>query len=80
MLHCTTLAFHTECDKLRSVFSRLDYPVGLINSSIDNFIIHIASEIRALSNTNDSGTVKISLPFKDRVPASVVRTYTITRS
>ena len=52
-LSSTTVAFNTECDKLRSVSSRLDYPVGLINFTINNFIFHIVSQNRALSNTND---------------------------
>ena len=72
-LSSTTVAFNTECDKLRSVSSRLDYPVGLINFTINNFIFHIVSENKALSNTNDSGTERISLSFKDQVAANAVR-------
>ena len=67
------MAFNTECDKFCSVFSRLDYLIGLINAPINNFIFHIASKNRALSNTNDSGTVRISLPFKDQVAANAFR-------
>ena len=51
----------------------LDYPVGLINSTINNFILHNASENRVVSNTNDSGTVRISIPFKDQEAANAVR-------
>ena len=36
-LSSTTEAFNDECAKLRSIFSRLDYPIGLINSTIDMF-------------------------------------------
>ena len=70
-LSFTAVAFNPEFDKLRSVFSRLDYPVGLINSTINNFVLQIASENRALSNTNDSGTVR--LPSKEQVAANAVR-------
>ena len=41
-LSSTTEAFNEECDRLRSLFSRLDYPIGLINSTIDMFIHNIA--------------------------------------
>ena len=37
-LSSTTEAFNGECAKLRSIFSRLDYPIGLINSTINMFI------------------------------------------
>ena len=37
-LSSTTEAFNEECAKLRSIFSRLDYPIGLINSTTDMFI------------------------------------------
>ena len=36
-LSSTTEAFNEECAKLRSIFSRLDYPLSLIDSVISNF-------------------------------------------
>ena len=45
MIHCayvlssTTEAFNAECAKLRSIFSRLDYPIGLIDSTINNILL-----------------------------------------
>ena len=42
MLHCayavssTTEAFNEECTKLCSIFSRLDYPLSLIDSVISS--------------------------------------------
>ena len=37
-LSSTTEAFDVECAKLRSIFSRLDYPWSLIDSVISNFV------------------------------------------
>ena len=34
-LSSTTEAFNEECAKLRSIFSRLNYPIGLVNSTIN---------------------------------------------
>ena len=62
-----------ECVKLRSIFSRLDYPAGLIDSAINNFIFRNPSAGTAERNTDDSSTVRISLPFKYQVAAGAVR-------
>ena len=35
-LSSTTEAFNQECDRLRSIFTRLDYPMHVINSTINN--------------------------------------------
>ena len=72
-LSSTTKAFNAECVKLRSIFSRLDYPMGLINSAIINSSYRNASAGIAEKNTNKSSTVRISLPFKDQVAVNAVR-------
>ena len=72
-LSSTTEAFNTECAKLRSTFSRLDYPVSLINSAINNFLFRNSSANTVVRNNDDSSTVRISLPFKDQVAANAVR-------
>ena len=69
----TTEAFNAECAKLRSIFSRLDYPMSLIDSAINNFLFLNSSANKAESNNDDSSTVRISLPFKDQVAANAVR-------
>jgi len=46
--------------------------MSLINSAINNFLFRNSSADKAERN-NDSGTVRISLPFKDQVAANVVR-------
>ena len=69
----TTEAFNAECAKSRSTFSRLDYPMSLIDSAINNFLFRNASTNTAERNNDDSSTVRISLPFKDQVAANAVR-------
>ena len=72
-LSSTTEAFNAECAKLRSIFSRLDYPMSLIDSAINNFLLRNSSANKTESNNDDSNTVRISLPFKDQVAANAVR-------
>ena len=43
-LSSTTEALNEECAKLRSIFSRLDFPIGLINFTIDMFTQNIATK------------------------------------
>ena len=63
-LSSTAEAFNAECAKLRSIFSRLDYPMSLIDSAINNFLLQNSSANKAESN-DVSSTVRVSLPFKD---------------
>ena len=73
-LSSTTAAFNAECAKLRSLFSRLDYPVSLIDSAINNCLFRNSSANKAETNNDDSSTVRlISLPFKDQVAANTAR-------
>ena len=66
-------AFNSECAKLRSIFSCLDYPLSLIDSSINNFLFRNSSANKAERNNDDSSSVRISLSFKDQVAANTVR-------
>ena len=59
--------------KLRSTFSRLDNPMGLTDSAINNLTFRNASARTAERNADDRGTVRISLPFKDQVAPDAVR-------
>ena len=71
-LSSTTEAFNKECAKLRSIFSRLDYPIGLIISTINMFIQNIATKPE--KKTDDGNTIRKVLPFKDQIAANAVRT------
>ena len=72
-LSSTTEAFNEECAKLRSIFSRLDYPLSLIDSVFSNFDSRNPSVSISERNTDESNIVRISLPFKDQVSANAVR-------
>ena len=52
---------------LRSIFSRLDYPIGFI----DKFIQNIAT--KPIKKTDDGNTIRTVLPFKDQIAANAVR-------
>ena len=66
-------AFNEECAKLRSIFSRLDYPCSLIESVISNFVSRKPSVGTAERNVDESNIVRINQPFKDQVSANSVR-------
>ena len=78
MIHCeyalssTTEAFNQECTRLRSVFTRLDYPSAMINSSITKTIQNFSFGTRE-KNKEDSSVVRLSLPFKDQTSANAVK-------
>ena len=67
-LSSTTEAFNEECAKLRSIFFRLDYPIGLVNSTINMFILS-----KPEKKIDDGNTIRIVLPFKDQIAANAVR-------
>ena len=71
-LSSTAEAFNAECAKWRSIFRRLDYPMSLIDSAINNFLLRNSSANKTERN-DDSSTVGISFPFKDQVAANAVR-------
>ena len=70
-LSSTTEAFSEECAKLRSIFRRLDYPIDLINSTVNIFTQNIATRLE--KKTDDGNTIRIVLPFKDQIAANAVR-------
>ena len=72
-LSSTPTAFSEECNKLRSTFLNLDYPINLINSSINRFL-HNIDNIDALKNaSDDTPSIMAPLPFKDQQSANSVK-------
>ncbi|XP_074629399.1 uncharacterized protein LOC141886989 [Acropora palmata] len=60
--------FSEECDRLKIVFSRLDYPDKLVNSTITCFIVDRASDqptSRLPAATNGQDPVRLVQLFKD---------------
>lgn len=71
-LSSTTEAFNQECTRLRSIFTRLDYPSAMINSAITKAIQSLSSGTREGKNV-DSSVVRVNLPFKDQKSANAVK-------
>jgi len=70
-LSSTEEAFTKECDKLRTMFSKLRYPNALVDSTIHKFRQKTDTEPHAAALSEPS--VYISLPFKDQRSANRVR-------
>ena len=70
-LSSTDEYFQREYSKLRSIFTRLGYPLSLINSNIKN--VYHGSPTRGQDSTTTDKIVRINIPFKDQKSASVVR-------
>ena len=67
--------FSDECDRLKTVFSRLKYPKHLVNSTIKSFVdSKVCDQQRLLSPSKETDdTVRVILPFKDQIPADIVK-------
>ena len=69
----TDEVFNQECtSRLRSIFTRLDYPLAMINSIITKTIQSFSFGTRE-NNEKDSNVVRVSLPFKDQTSANAVK-------
>ena len=67
----TKEGFAKECNKLRTMFSKLRYPKTLVDSSINKFSQELDKEIHTVPSADSS--VNIVLPFKDQRSADHVR-------
>ena len=70
----TTKAFNAECAKLRSIFNCLDYPMGLIDSAINNSVFRNASANTGERNTDDSSAVRTRAGSHYSAKQNLVRT------
>ena len=71
-LSSTNEAFNQECTRLCSIFTHLDYPITMINSTINKFIQNISSGEND-ARVEDNSILRITLPFKDQTSANSVR-------
>ena len=63
--------FSDECDRLKTVFSRLKYPKHLVNSTIKSFVdSKVCDQQQPLSQEKDD-TIRVVLPFKDQISADI---------
>ena len=67
--------FSDECDRLKTVFSRLKYPKHLVNSTIKSFVdSKVCDHQQLLSPSKEpDDTVRVILPFKDQISADIVK-------
>ena len=66
-----------ECERLKSLFSRLDYPHHLINSTINTFInLRVADQqpLQASGRLAGNDVTRVIIPFKDQDSANIVKT------
>ena len=70
-LSSTEEAFTKECDKLRTMFSKVRYPNTLVNSTIHRFMQETDRAPHAVTSSEPS--VYIKLPFKDQQSPDLVR-------
>ena len=70
-LSYTKEGFEKECNKLRTMFSKLSYPKTLVDSTINKFSQEPDKEIHTVHSAFPS--VYIVLPFKDQRSADRVR-------
>ncbi|PFX28126.1 hypothetical protein AWC38_SpisGene7167 [Stylophora pistillata] len=76
-LSSSWLYFSEECERLKNLFSRLDYPHHLINSAINTFInSRIADQqpLQALGRLAKNDVTRVVIPFKDQDSANIVKT------
>ena len=67
--------YHLECERLTDTFSRLHYPVPLLQSAIKDFVTaKVSGDVRSEQTCDDKkAQVRMILPFKDRRSANSVR-------
>ena len=67
--------FSDECDRLKTVFSRLKYPKRLVNSTVQSFVdSKVCDQQQPLSPSQEKDdTIRVVLPFKDQISADIVK-------
>ncbi|PFX24194.1 hypothetical protein AWC38_SpisGene11201 [Stylophora pistillata] len=63
-LSSSTEAFNAECAKLRSIFSRLDYPMSLIDPAINKFLFRNTSANKAGRNNDECSIYCLTFSVK----------------
>ena len=67
--------FSEECERLKSLFSRLDYPHHLNNSTINTFVnLRVADQqlLQASRKFAGNDMTRVVIPFKDQDSANIV--------
>ena len=67
--------FTDECERLKSVFSKLKYPKHLVDSTVKNFLnFRVADQSLLRSKSTTESTTRVVIPFKDQESANIVKT------
>ena len=67
--------FTEECERLKSVFSKLKYPKHLVDSTVKTFLnLRVADQSLLPSKSTTENTTRIVMPFKDQESANIVKT------
>ena len=77
-LSSSWLYFSEECEHLKSLYSSLDYPHHLINSTINTFInLRVTDrqplQALALGRLAGNDVTRVVIPFKDQDSANIVK-------
>ena len=69
--------FSEECERLKSLFSSLDYPHHLINSAMNTFInsrVDDQQPLQASGRLAGNDVTRVVIPFKDQDSANIIKT------
>ena len=67
--------FTEECERLKSVFSKLKYPKHLVDSTVKTFLnLKVADQPSLRSRSTTENTTRVVIPFKDQESANIVKT------
>ena len=76
-LSSTWLYFSEECERLKSLFSKLDYLHHLTNSTINTFInsrVAVQQPLQASGRLAGNDVSRVIIPFKDQDSSNIVKT------
>ena len=65
--------FVEECERLKNVFVHVQYPLGLVDSMISEFLDKQYEEVNRATTNQQGIVVSFILPFKDQKSADIVR-------
>ena len=67
--------FTEECERLKSVFSKLKYPKYLVDSTVKTFLnLKVADQPSSRSRSTTENTTRVVILFKDQESANIVKT------
>ena len=67
--------FTEECERLKSVFSKLKYPKHLVDSTVKTFLsLKVADQPSSRSRSTTENTTRVVIPFNDQASANIVKT------